>query len=47
MEKGEVVVINVEDFTNPYIFSKVAFPDESSSSICLTPNHKSAFFIGK
>ncbi|EAR81139.2 MFS transporter, putative (macronuclear) [Tetrahymena thermophila SB210] len=46
IEKGELVIINIEDLENPYIQSKLQFPDENSNSVCLTPDQKSAYFIG-
>ncbi|KAL4446483.1 hypothetical protein ABPG74_001224 [Tetrahymena malaccensis] len=46
MEKGQLTVINIEDYSNPYIFSKVSNPHESSSSFCITPDNNSVYFIG-
>ncbi|EAR97574.2 MFS transporter (macronuclear) [Tetrahymena thermophila SB210] len=46
MEKGQLTVINIEDYSNPYIFSKVSNPHESSSSFCITPDNNSLYFIG-
>ncbi|KAL4472026.1 hypothetical protein ABPG72_007075 [Tetrahymena utriculariae] len=46
MEKGQLTVINIEDYSNPYIFSKVSNPRESSSSFCITPDNNSVYFIG-
>ncbi|KAL4500462.1 hypothetical protein ABPG72_003413 [Tetrahymena utriculariae] len=46
LEKGQLTIIDVEDYINPYIFSIVSFPNESSSSFCITPDYKSIFFIG-
>lgn len=45
-EKGGVVVVNVEDKSNPYIFSKLAFPLESFADLCITSNEKFLYFIG-
>ena len=45
-EKGGVVVVNVEDKSNPYIFSKLVFPLESFSDLCITSNEKFLYFIG-
>lgn len=38
IDKGEIAIISIEDIHNPYIFSKLSFPDESSSSVCVTPD---------
>ncbi|KAL4454313.1 hypothetical protein ABPG74_012270 [Tetrahymena malaccensis] len=46
LEKGQLTIIDVEDYTNPYIFSILNFPNESSSSFCITPDYKSVFIIG-
>ncbi|KAL4459826.1 hypothetical protein ABPG74_003352 [Tetrahymena malaccensis] len=46
IEKGELVIINIEDLKNPYIQSKLQFPNENSNSICLTPDQNNAYFIG-
>ncbi|KAL4506673.1 hypothetical protein ABPG72_000244 [Tetrahymena utriculariae] len=46
IEKGELVIINIKDLKNPYIQSKLQFPNENSNSICLTPDQKNAYFIG-
>ncbi|EAS04253.3 MFS transporter (macronuclear) [Tetrahymena thermophila SB210] len=46
LEKGQLTIIDVEDYANPYIFSILNFQNESSSSFCITPDNKSIFIIG-
>ncbi|KAL4506674.1 hypothetical protein ABPG72_000245 [Tetrahymena utriculariae] len=46
IEKGQLVIVNIQDKQNPYIQSKLEFPSENSNSVCVTPDQKNAYFIG-
>ncbi|EAR94417.2 hypothetical protein TTHERM_00046100 (macronuclear) [Tetrahymena thermophila SB210] len=46
IEKGYLVVVNIEDLQNPYIQSKLQFPNENCNSVCITPDQHSAYMIG-
>ncbi|EAR90810.2 hypothetical protein TTHERM_00141180 (macronuclear) [Tetrahymena thermophila SB210] len=46
IEKGQLVIVNIQDIQNPYIQSKLEFPNENSNSVCVTPDQKNAYFIG-
>ncbi|KAL4471732.1 hypothetical protein ABPG74_008625 [Tetrahymena malaccensis] len=46
IEKGQLVVVNIQDLQNPYIQSKFSIPDESCNSVCITPDQNNAYLIG-
>ncbi|KAL4471731.1 hypothetical protein ABPG74_008624 [Tetrahymena malaccensis] len=46
LEKGQIAVVNIQDLQNPYIQSKFQLPNEHSSSVCTTPDERSAYIIG-
>ncbi|KAL4511968.1 hypothetical protein ABPG72_012813 [Tetrahymena utriculariae] len=46
IEKGQLVVVNIQDLQNPYIQSKFQIPNENCNSVCITPDQNSAYLIG-